>query len=253
MPGMHPENTAPLLIPEPEIRRHGPGHLLAVCWRQWRAERALARRGVHFRSTDPGVVERAYAAMTPQEFDAVNGRQDWANWRTIPRALSGHVPDRPLRINDLGCGTGSSTRVLAFYCPAGSQITGFELAGPLALVARRRSYRHRSGEPVDVTFVCQGVTETFREADRQPVAAHSVDLVNASGVVGHHLNNRTVLPLAQEVQRVLRPGGIALLDVGPTLRDRELTPVMEDLGFRRLARRRSWVFDPTGQVVFQAG
>src|SRR3954469_15229830 len=111
-----------LAISERDIRRHGPGYVLAVCWRQWRAERSLARRGVHFRATDPDPdrVAGAYAAMSPTDFDAINGRQDWANWRTIPRALSGRLPDRPLRVLDLGCGTGGSTRVLAFYCPAGS-------------------------------------------------------------------------------------------------------------------------------------
>src|SRR5205807_8119278 len=102
-----------------------------VCWRQWRTERALARRGIHFRATDPQRVAAAYAAMSAAEFDAINGRQDWANWRTIPRALHGHVPLRPLRVLDLGCGTGSSTRVLAFYCPAGSPVIGYALVNAL--------------------------------------------------------------------------------------------------------------------------
>ena len=87
---------APLLvISEREIRRHGPGNLLGVCWRQWRAERALRQKGIHFRSTDVAALRSAYAAMSEVEFDAINGRQDWANWRTIPRALSNHMPDQP--------------------------------------------------------------------------------------------------------------------------------------------------------------
>jgi SAM-dependent methyltransferase len=239
-----------LLIPEADIRRNGPGHILRVCWRQWRAERELARRGVQFRTTDPTTAQAAYTAMTQGEFDAINGRQDWANWRTIPRALNGQVPDRPLRVLDLGCGTGGSTRVLAFYCPADSHITGYELATPLVDIARQREYRHRSGQPGDVTFVCQGVTETLREPDRRPIPDLSVDLVNASGVVGHHLNEQTIRPLAAELKRVLAEGGIAQLDVGPTLSDHALTQIMKSFGFRRLTRRRSWIFDPTGQVVF---
>src|SRR5881628_1782958 len=99
-----------LVISETEIRRRGPGRILMVCWRRWRAERALARRGVHFRATAFDRVLAAYAAMSQAEFDAINGRQDWANWRTIPRALSGHLPNRPWNVADLGCGTGSSTR-----------------------------------------------------------------------------------------------------------------------------------------------
>ena len=124
------------------------------------------------------------AAMSQDEFDAINGPQAWANWRTIPRALNGHIPERPLRVLDLGCGTGSSTRVLAFYCPAGSHITGYEFAEPMLTFARRRDYRHGSGTPAQVDFICQGLTEKLPEPDA------SVDLVNASGVIGHHLSAR---------------------------------------------------------------
>jgi SAM-dependent methyltransferase len=241
-----------LTIDERDVRRHGPGNLLAVCWRQWRAERALARRGVHFRTTDVEALRAAYAAMTEREFEAINGRQDWANWRTIPRCLSGRVPDRPLRVLDLGCGTGGSTRVLAFCCPKGSHVTGYELAAPLVEVARRRTYRHHSGRPARVTFCCQGVTEELREPDGTPVPAGSVDVVNASGVVGHHLTAATVGPLIAELKRVLRPGGLAALDVGPTLRGRELTGLMTAAGFRAVGRCRSCLLDPTGQAVFEA-
>ena len=48
-----------LILSEKEIRRHRPGHALAVCWRQWRGERRLARRGVHFRATEPEAVAAA--------------------------------------------------------------------------------------------------------------------------------------------------------------------------------------------------
>jgi SAM-dependent methyltransferase len=234
-----------LHIDEDDIRRHGPGNLLGVCWRQWRIERTLARRGVRFRTTDVAALAAAYAAMSDGEFDAINGRQDWANWRTIPRSLSGHVPDRPLRVLDLGCGTGGSTRVLAFYSPAGSTIAGYELAAPLVEIARRRTYRHRDGRAVDVTFVCQGVTEPLRQRDG------SVDVVNASGVVGHHLDAASVRPLIVELGRVLRPGAVTLLDVGPTLSDAELSPPMTAAGFERLGYRRSCFLDRTGQVIFR--
>jgi SAM-dependent methyltransferase len=240
-----------LILDERDIRRHGPGNLLAVCWRQWRAERALARRGIRFRTTDLVALEAAYAAMTDAEFDAINGRQDWANWRTIPQALNGRVPDRPLRVLDLGCGTGSSTRVLACCCPLGSRLIGYELARPLAEIARRRRYLHRSGGPADVTFCSQGVTEPLREPDGGLVPADSVDVVNASGIVGHHLTTVTVRPLVAELRRVLVPGGLALLDVGPTLREGTLTALLRAAGLERLGRWRSWPFDPTGQVGFR--
>ena len=74
---------------------------MSVLYRQWSTERALKKRGVRFRATDPGDVEASYAAMSQDEFDAINGPQTWANWRTIPRALNGHIPERPLRVLDL--------------------------------------------------------------------------------------------------------------------------------------------------------
>jgi SAM-dependent methyltransferase len=240
-----------LAITENDIRRHGPGNALAVVWRQWRTERRLKRRGVHFRNTNIETVAAAYRAMSETDFDAVNARQDWANWRTIPRCLCGRVPDRALRVLDLGCGTGSSTRVLAWYAPAGSHVTGYELAEPLVDIARERSYHHRTGAATRVDFVGQGVTETLRAPDGGNLDGCSVDVVNASGIVGHHLNATSVLPLIAELRRVLRPEGIAMLDVGPTLTGRELRPLMDQAAFTYLGHFRSGWWDPTGEMVFR--
>jgi SAM-dependent methyltransferase len=240
-----------LTISEHEIRRHGPGRILAVCLRQWRTECRLRRSGIRFRDTDPERVAAAYAAMSAADFDAINGPQEWANWRTIPRALSGHVPDRPLRGLDLGCGTGGSTRVLAFYLPAGSHITGYEFAAALLAIARRREYFGRDGKRASVDFVCQAVTETFRQANGDVVPPRSVDLVNASGVVGHHLDAGTIEPLITELRRVLAPGGVAMLDAGPTLSARPLRAILTAAGFTFLGHYRSCFGDRTGEMVFR--
>jgi SAM-dependent methyltransferase len=243
-----------LFISESEIRANGPGGILAVCWRQWRMERALARRGVQFRATDPEQVAAAYAAMTEEEFDAINGPQEWANWRTIPRALNGNVPDdRPLRVLDLGCGAGGSTRVLAHYCPEGSRVTGYEFAEPMLVLARRRVYRHGSDAPAHVDFVCQSVTETLRQADGTPIPGGSVDLINASGVVGHHLDPESFQPVLAEIARVLDPGGVAMLDIGPTMPGPVLKSLMAAAYFRFLGHFKSWWGDRTGEMVFRRG
>jgi SAM-dependent methyltransferase len=233
------------------MRRHHPAGALAACWRQWRCERSLRRRGIHFRHTDPNIVAAAYAAMTDEEFDAINAPQDWANWRTIPRALNGHVPDRPLQVTDLGCGTGSSTRVLAFYCPPGSSIVGYEMVEALLARARRRTYLHRNGRTAAVEFVCQPLTAPFHRPDGSLVADCSIDLVNASGVVGHHLDAERVRPLIVELQRVLATEGIAMLDAGPALTAPALTAIMALASFELLGRYRSWFLDPTGELVFR--
>ena len=241
----------PLVISEREIRSNGPKLILFVCWRQWRTERRLARRGIRFRSTAIAEVAAAYGAMSQAEFDAVNGRQDWANWRTIPRALCHNVPHRPLRVLDLGCGSGSSTQVLAYYCGAGSHITGYEIAAPLVACAARRSYRHRSGALAHVDFVGQGVTESLRQLDGSLVPDRSVDVIHSSGIVGHHLNEKTVRPLVAEIVRVATTGAAVLLDVGPTLPGRSLRRVMGEAGFACLGHHRSWLGDPTGEMVFR--
>src|SRR5262245_10715340 len=228
----------PLIITARDIRRFGKGSALRVLWRQWRAERRLARAGLHFRDTDVGAA--AYAAMSEDDFEAINARQDWANWRTIPRALSGHVPDRPLRILDLGCGSGGSTQVLAFYAPAGSLITGYEIAEPLLAWARSRPYRRSDGAAAAVDFVAQGVTEPLRDAGGDLIGVGSVDVVSASGIVGHHLNEQTIGLLIAELTRVLAVEGIACLDVGPTMAAAALTRHMKAAGFGSLGRYRSW-------------
>jgi SAM-dependent methyltransferase len=240
-----------LIISERQIRQDGRGSALMACWRQWRAERRLARRGIHFRDTNMENVAAAYRAMSLAEFEAINGRQDWANWRTIPRAMSSHVPNRPLSIIDLGCGTGSSTRVLAWFAPAGSRITGYELAEPLLALARRRDFRNRVGQAAQVDFVCQGVTQTLRARDGGIIPEHSVDLVNASGVVGHHLNAATIAPLIAELSRILCQGSIAMLDVGPSLGGPELRRLMSVASLEFLGHYRSGWWDPTGEMVFR--
>lgn len=241
-----------LTITERDVRDTGPGNVLTVCWRQKRAEWALAKRGIRYRSTDPDRALAAYSAMTAEEFATSNMRQDWANWRTIPRVLSGRVPNRPLRVIDLGCGPGSSTRVLAFWCPAGSHITGYEMACPFVEIARKRDYRHRSGAPARVDFSCQPVTEALRLPDGSPLPSASVDVANASGVVGHHLTEATVKPLIAELRRLTVPGALVSLDFGPTLRAPRLIRLMADAGFRPAGRVRCLPFVPSGQALFFA-
>ncbi|MGH7201683.1 MAG: class I SAM-dependent methyltransferase, partial [Planctomycetaceae bacterium] len=176
---------------------------------------------------------------------------NWGNWRTVPRCMSGLVPDRPLMIVDLGCGSGGSTRILAFYAPRGSRILAYELARPLINVARDRLYLHADGQPLEVEFLCQGITETLRGPDGGPLPDHSVDLANSSGVVGHHLDTRSLRTLAVELRRMLKHDGLAMLDSGRSLTAADVIGVMQTEGFTPLRQRKSHWLDPYGQVVFQ--
>lgn len=227
----------------------GSENLIAVCWRQWRSERSLRKRGIDFRTTVPHEARLAYSAMTPAEFKAVNGRQAWANRRTIARSLAGLIPDRPLLVLDLGCGIGESTRELAALVPAGSEIVGIEFAPPLVDVALQLASHaevHR-----EIRFVVGSIVETFRDPLGVAFTDESVDIVNASGIVGHHLDPPDAESAADEISRVLKPRGVAALDVGPKLSAKQLTALMTERGFERLRRTRSNPLDRTGQVVFR--
>jgi SAM-dependent methyltransferase len=96
-----------------------------------------------------------------------------------------------------------------------------------------------------VDFVCQGVTQPFPEPNG------SVDVINASGIVGHHLKPETMRPLLAEIERVLKPEGLAMLDVGPTMRGGVLRRIMAEAGFAFLGHYRCWFGDLTGEMVFR--
>ena len=141
--------------------------------------------------------------------------------------------------------------MLAYFCPAGSHITGFEIAEPMLAFARRRVYRHRDGMGAKVDFVCQAVTERLREPNGASLAGGSADLIAASGVVGHHLKPDSFLPLLAEIVRVLAPDGVAMLDVGPTMPGPVLKSLMAAAHFSFLGHYRSWFGDQTGEMMFR--
>jgi SAM-dependent methyltransferase len=187
---------------------------------EWR----LKKQGMNFRADNPNVCSRAYARMSDDEFAAINACQEWANWRIIPRLVTRIQDQGPWSVIDLGCGQGVSTEVLAWYSPANSHILGF-----------RR----------------QQIDQTWQDAQGQPIADGSITLVNASGIIGHHLSSECVQSLVAELSRVLAFDGWALLDVGPHRGRHELSRLMSAAGFSCQRRARSWWLDPCGQLAFR--
>jgi SAM-dependent methyltransferase len=211
------------------------------CWRR-----------IRFRSRVRDQVRRAYQAMEVWELEGVNARQAWANWRTIPRNLDGRVPAGPVRAVDLCCGTGQSTEVLAWYLAPGSRILGPEHNPRFVRAARARPYRALSGEPMRVEFREQSVLQTFRDASGARIADGGVDLVNSSGAVGCHFDASDTRLLGREIARVLRPGGLALIDAGRAgTREKALRAVFDGLGFTPIHRARSCALDLRPQVCFR--
>lgn len=247
-------------IPESLIRRVAQERLVGmslpgIVLRQAFSESVLRHlRGVNFRKSENFEAAVAYRAMSPDEFEEINARQRWANWRTIPRNLSGSIPDRPLRVLDLCCGIGHSTEVLACYLPLDSTILGLEFNPQFVKMARERAarYVHLSGRPVQVGFTVQSVLETFRDEDGCEIPAGSVDLANCCGAIGVHFKPDKSRIVAQEIGRVLKPGGLATIDSGPTGTSAdELVRIFELLRFQSLSAARSCIADRGLQICFR--
>ena len=219
--------------------------------RHWLAHRRLKAGDRSIRTTDPPAVSRAYDAMSPSEFEAINGPQDWLNRRVIPRVLASIDRGRPWRIVDLGCGNGGSARILAQHAPPGSSVIGYDLCGERIAQARQRALRDAAGSRVAARFVCQSMLEPLQDPDGGVLADRSVDVAHAAGVVGHHLRAADVRVLAAELQRVLAADGIAVLDAGPRLPPRALTRTMAEMGFKRIACRRLIPFATRAALVFR--
>jgi SAM-dependent methyltransferase len=235
--------------------RHRPSTLevVPVFLRQaWAEARIRHWRHVRFRSRENEAARDAYARMEAWEFESVNARQAWANWRTIPKNLEGRLPPRPVRALDLCCGTGQSTAVLAYHLPAGSDILGLEYSLRFVSLARSRVYLTRDGVRAPVRFRVQSVLETFHDTDGAPVADGSVDLVNSSGAVGFHFDPRSTAALADEVARVVRPGGLALIDSGHSgTPPAEVRAIFARRGFAEVHAARSCFLDRDLQVGFR--
>jgi SAM-dependent methyltransferase len=226
-----------------------PALFLKQAW----TEAALTwRRRVRFRVANNADAVRAYCAMTEEEFENVNARQRWANWRTIPRSLSGRLPARPCRAVDLCSGLGHSTQVLAYYLPTGSEILGLEFNPEFVLIASSRDYRGAGGEPVPVAFRAQSVLDAFRDGRGDPLPDASVDLVNSCGSLGIHFDAAEIDRIAAEAFRVLEPGALAAVDSGPEgIDSAQMVRLFQKRRFEVLGRTKSCFLDRFTHVCFR--
>jgi SAM-dependent methyltransferase len=237
---------------EADARSHGPREgILGLAIRHTLTVWKLRRRGVRLWVRGPETL-RTYSAMSMEEFAAINCRQAWANWRTIPRSLDGRVPQRPVLALDLCCGDGASTAVLAWWLPPGSAILGFESDERLAQVGGRRRYPVRGGGHAAVCILARSVLEVFCDADLQPLATGSVQVVNSSGALGCHFTPEQSARVLAEVARVLAPGGHAFIDAGSAgTSPARMLAIASGLGLVPDGQARSCVFDRHPQVALR--
>ncbi len=227
-----------------------PGNLPLIALRQWRAERRARRLGSNFRTSHNDAAVGAYTAMSPALFAAVNARQAWANWRTIPATLHGRAPRRPLRILDLACGDGSTCAVLAHHSLPSSRIIGLEFASRLVDRANARSYHHANGSPAQVTVLTASILDPFIDEHGAVIADGSIDWINCSGALVHHFDSEQLMAIAAECARVLMPGGWAAVDTDGRRRDDPVRQAFRAAGLNGEARVRSCPVDRYPQACF---
>jgi SAM-dependent methyltransferase len=203
---------------------------------------------------EPARVASGFAGLRGKDFYEYNLPQMWVERRQIPSAIDGRIPVRGAVVLDLGCGPGTSTEVLAHFADPSWTIVGYELTEHLAAEAKARSERGEfvncRGERVPARFVCQDISRPLRAPGGGLIAEGSVDFAVSGGVVGLYMNARSVTRLAQELARVVRPGGFAALDTGPAVGGRLLREVMARAGFGFVATCRSFVIEPRPKLVF---
>lgn len=234
--------------------RLGMGILRLALKQAWSELKVELQTRLTFRRRQNAEALRAYCAMSGNEFDGINARQRWANWRTIPGCLRGRLPDGPCRAVDLCSGAGDSTEVLAYYLPPGSEILGLEYNPVFVEKAGRRCYLDSRGLPVKTSFRAQSVVETFRGASGEALPSGSMDLVNCCGALGHHFDADLLGLVAAETYRVLKPGGLAAVDSGTQgVGQAQMTRIFQKRGFEVLGSARSCWLDRSVQICFRRG
>lgn len=256
--GEMPEQGGTRYFSPRQIRRvaklNGPkGQVLTTYIKQgWVETRLRLRGGGFFRSNQNEQAIKGYASMAPDEFKIINSVQSWANWRTIPRNLTGRLPAKPVRVLDLCSGTGDSTSVLASYAAQNSHITGIEVDPRFVKVAQSRHYKTFDGQPQQVDFSAQDVLEPFCDGLGHRLEPHSVDLINVSGAVAVHFDAQSTARLAGQCALIIRPQGLALVDAGyEGASPRIVRTCFESRGFTLIHEARSCALDLSRQLCFR--
>ena len=118
-------------------------------------------------------------------------------WRS--RAARICLEKKPLRILDLGCGTGDLTIILARLAGENVNIVGLDYSPPMLALARRKAIKAGVGHRV--SFI-------HGEATQLPFPDGQFDCVGISFAFRNlTYKNPSRLPHLSEVNRILKPGG----------------------------------------------
>ncbi|MGB5633922.1 MAG: class I SAM-dependent methyltransferase [Waterburya sp.] len=140
---------------------------------------------------------------------ALPPNEDW-NREAVIKAITGS----PLKILDLGCGTGSTTIMLKQTFPS-SEVMGLDLSPQMLVMSEYKA--QQAG--LDISWV-HGIAEATKFADDE------FDVVTAS-LLFHEIPPSVSKAVLQEAYRLLKPGGqIIILD-----------------GHQKILRNTTWLTD----------
>ncbi len=106
------------------------------------------------------------------------------------------------RVLDVACGTGTLARLLAESAGPGGRVTGVDMSERMLAVARRKAEAKGLGPP-QIEFI-------QANAENLPFADAGFDRVTASLAI-HEMNRQGRMNALAEMQRVLKPGGLAVI------------------------------------------
>lgn len=130
------------------------------------------------------------------------GSEHRSNRRAIEKLelseLAEHSVDDQVRVLDIGCGTGTLTRMITDKLPATAEVIGIDAAEKMIEVAQRKK-----GARHNLQFEAA-------LAEELPLNNNSVDRI-VSTFFFHHINRELKAKVLQEMWRVLRPGGMSII------------------------------------------
>ncbi len=206
-----------LLIDETEIRRFYE----SIDWQHERdrLEDPNLVYPQYYKSQNFHGIEGGYLTIgAATSYDPITQYVLAPNETWVRQTLVDSIRVKPSRILDLGCGTGSTTRLLKQAFPT-AEVIGVDLSPYMLTVADRKA------KQANLTIHWQHV-----QAEHTPFEDASFDLVTAS-LLFHELPPTVSQAVLRECFRLLKPGGEAIMLDGAqkTLRQTEwLTQIFEE-------------------------
>ncbi|KAF9086754.1 hypothetical protein BGX27_003112, partial [Mortierella sp. AM989] len=195
--------------------------------------------------TDGDVVEDP--AITLEEIRMLESRSAVRTIFETSNALTASELEQPVRILDLCCGQGRHILQLAELYP-NLHLYGHDQSKYLIELARTRaqarSLIQRDGNPLPSPTPCDRIQFSIGDCRSTPFADNQFDLIMLMGnSFGYFSNEQEDVELLKEISRILKPGGVAVLDLvdGAYMRENYSPRGWEWINDGMIACRERWL------------